>query len=104
MQAFIPQQTRYPNLLKTETSERLWQVKRQDPRTGSAIGLGWFQFSIPKHGTYWGHDGGGPGILSRVMIDPQTGNGVVLLINNFFIDFSRRNYLIDRLCMLLKAE
>ncbi|GAL03394.1 hypothetical protein JCM19237_6288 [Photobacterium aphoticum] len=64
--------------------------------------MGWFQFATTRHGTFWGHDGGGPGILSRVMIDPTTGNGVVLLINNFFVDFRQRARLLDELCAALE--
>ncbi len=103
IQSFLPQQTQVTPLLKKETIQSLWQVRRRDPMSGSAIGLGWFEFSSAKHGTFWGHDGGGPGILSRVMIDPETGNGVVLLINNFFVDFRKRGDLIDRLCAQLKT-
>lgn len=101
IQSFLPHaKTR---LLQRETLDRMWKVHRQDAITGSKLGLGWFQFAPPRHGVFWGHDGGGPGILSRVMIDPHSGNGVVLLINNFFVDFRRRSQLIEELCSSLKV-
>ncbi|KDM91760.1 serine hydrolase domain-containing protein [Photobacterium galatheae] len=103
MRSFLPQDKTAPALLKRETLARMWQVQRHDPSTGSTLGLGWFQFKSPRYGTFWGHDGGGPGIISRVMIDPESGNGVVLLINNFFVDFRQRAYLLDQLCASLKA-
>ncbi|PSV49093.1 serine hydrolase domain-containing protein [Photobacterium indicum] len=103
MQSFLPQYNTETPLLKRETIDSMWQVQRSDPRTGSVLGLGWFQFRTTRHGTFWGHDGGGPGILSRVMIDPETGSGVVLLINNFFVDFRQRALLLDQLCASLKT-
>ncbi|WP_434362575.1 beta-lactamase family protein [Parasalinivibrio latis] len=104
VQSFLPQYQSGKGLLKKETVEDIWKVVRQDPMTGSAIGLGWFDFNVPGYGTFWGHDGGGPGILSRVMVDPKTGNGVVLLINNFFVDFDVRNHLIKKLCAFSRSN
>ncbi|PSU35604.1 serine hydrolase domain-containing protein [Photobacterium lutimaris] len=101
MQSFLPQAN--TTLLKRETIARMWDIQRQDPITGSLLGLGWFQFSTPRHGVFWGHDGGGPGILSRVMVNPQTGDGVILLINNFFVDFRRRSQLLEELCSAFKV-
>ncbi|GHA42840.1 serine hydrolase domain-containing protein [Photobacterium aphoticum] len=102
MQAFLPQSHSTSPLLQRKTIDQCWQVKRSDAVTGSVLGMGWFQFATARHGTFWGHDGGGPGILSRVMIDPTTGNGVVLLINNFFVDFRQRARLLDELCAALE--
>ncbi|MBV7260983.1 serine hydrolase [Photobacterium sp. WH24] len=102
MCACLPQDKTTPALLKRETLNSMWQVQRHDPRTGSTLGLGWFQFKSPRYGAFWGHDGGGPGILSRVMVDPETGDGLVLLINNFFVDFRKRAALIDQMMKTLE--
>lgn len=103
MQSFLSQNKAKTALLKRETIDSIFHVQRNDLTTGSNLGLGWFQFKTARHGTFWGHDGGGPGILSRVMIDPDTGNGVVLLINNYFVDFRERALLLNKLCEVLKT-
>lgn len=36
------------------------------------------------------------------MIDPYSGDGLVLLLNNFFIDFRKRAALLDQLVKMLK--
>lgn len=100
--AFLPSNHSAQPLLKVETMQQLWQMQRLDPLTGSAIGLGWFRFPWGRNEVFWGHDGGGPGILSRVMIDPYSGDGLVLLLNNFFIDFRKRAALLDQLVKMLK--
>lgn len=104
LQALLPNHATSKKILDKKTSEEIWKVRRHDPLTMSTLGLGWFKFNVPNNGIFWGHDGGGPGILSRVMINPETGDGVVLLINNFYVDFGLRAKLINRLCGLLDVS
>lgn len=75
-------------LLKPETINQIFSLERKDNVTGSGIGLGWFQCS-DRGPTIWGHDGGGPGILATVEVDKEKGNGFILFINNFFVNYKR---------------
>ncbi|MGF1761247.1 beta-lactamase family protein [Photobacterium sagamiensis] len=77
-------------LLKPETVKEIFSYQRKDTQIGSELGLGWFRNADSKGNVSWGHDGGGPGILSSAHINPEQGTGVVLFINNFHVNYTLR--------------
>lgn len=88
-------------LLKPETIDNIFTLQRKDNITGSGIGLGWFQFTCQNNKIMWGHDGGGPGILAKAEIDPDKGDGFVLFINNFFVNYRKGSRLINDISTLV---
>ncbi|AJR06624.1 hypothetical protein C9J03_03305 [Photobacterium gaetbulicola] len=78
----------HSQLLKPETVNQIFTLQRKDSVTGSGIGLGWFQCS-DRGPSVWGHDGGGPGILATVEIDKDKGDGFILFVNNFFVNYKK---------------
>ena len=82
-------------LLKPETIDHIFTLQRKDSVTGNGIGLGWFQCSERNNQAVWGHDGGGPGILATVEINKDNGDGFVLYINNFFVNYRKGSRLVS---------
>ncbi len=81
-------------LLKPETVKEIFSYQRKDTQIGSELGLGWFRKADSKGSVSWGHDDGGPGILSSAHINPVQGTGVVLFINNFHVNYTLRSKLL----------
>ncbi|WP_070965658.1 serine hydrolase domain-containing protein [Vibrio sonorensis] len=84
-------------LLQPQTVRSIFTQSRKDSHTGNELGLGWFKNYDAKGNTIWGHDGGGPGIVSTAYISPVHGCGIVLFINNFHLDYRLRSKLIERM-------
>jgi len=81
----------HPTLVSEETRDRMFspQVEVNDT---IAWGLGIGIDRTDGHTTYW-HWGSNPGFQSLFVIEPATGNGVVILTNTGgFADFASRRY------------
>lgn len=91
-------------LLKPETVKEIFTYQRKDKHSGAQLGLGWFRKFDTKGNYTWGHDGGGPGIVSSAYINPRKGAGVVLFINNFHVNYTLRSKLLNTMNKIAFSE
>ncbi|MBA5762539.1 serine hydrolase [Vibrio sp. 404] len=81
-------------ILQPESVAKILSIQRRDKSLGTHLGLGWFRKQDAYGNQLWGHDGGGPGVVSSAYVNPAKGSGVLLFINNFHVSYSLREKLL----------
>lgn len=82
------------SLLQPETVAQILTTQRRDKTLDIQLGLGWFKKQDAHGNEQWGHDGGGPGVVSSAYVNPANGSGVLLFINNFHVNYALREKLL----------